>query len=189
MRRSRRTISAIKMFSFRVISNALALCVCLDGLTITRYVSYKSDFRLSGEFSDKRDAPAKVGAFGIIYNLNRGFSTTRGREMVYYWGKRRGKVYEKISFLGSSVFAYTFTVRRSFFRYYVCRVVIRKIRYKRRRFHCESHLWRYRCFRSGILYCHWVVRCVCGSFAEDFGLEKRCKVLRMRCRTWLLCAV
>ena len=83
------------MFSFRVISKALALFIVLDGLTITRSVSYKSDFRLLGEFSDKRDAPAKVGAFGIIYNLNRGFSTPQGRGMVYYWGKRRGKVYEK----------------------------------------------------------------------------------------------
>ena len=68
MSRSMRTISAIKMFSFRVISKALALCVCLDWLTITLYVYYKSDFRLLGEFSDKRDAPAKAVAFGIIYN-------------------------------------------------------------------------------------------------------------------------
>ena len=68
MSRSRRTISAIKMFSFRVISKALTLCVCLDGLTITRSVYYNLDFRLLGEFSGKRDAPANVGAFGIIYN-------------------------------------------------------------------------------------------------------------------------
>ena len=68
MSRSMRTISAINMFSFRVISKDLALCVCLDVLTITRSVYYKSDFRLLGEFSGKRDAPANVGVFGIIYN-------------------------------------------------------------------------------------------------------------------------
>lgn len=68
MSRRRRTISAIKGFSFRVISKALTLCFVFDGLTITQSVSYKSDFRLSGEFPDKKDTPAEVGAFGIIYN-------------------------------------------------------------------------------------------------------------------------
>ena len=56
------------MFSFRVISKDLALCVYIDGLTITRSVYYKSDFRLLGELLDKRDAPTFAGAFGIIYN-------------------------------------------------------------------------------------------------------------------------
>lgn len=68
MSRSMRRIAKIKMSSFRVISKALALCVGIDVLTITRSVYYKLDFRLLSEFSGKRDAPAKAGAFGIIYN-------------------------------------------------------------------------------------------------------------------------